>query len=195
MPEMTTDGNIVVDDVLLGDQVELSPDCVVLSVGIRPNEGNEDIAKMLKVSTSKDRYFLEAHMKLRPVDFANGGIFMAGLAHWPKFIDETIGQASGAASRAISIISKQYLETQGIVAHANEDICDGCGICEPICEYKAITIIENPLNPAERKANVNEGLCMGCGSCVAACPSGAMEQLGFKNEQIMAMVRAALEVD
>lgn len=195
MPEMTADGNIVVDDVMLGEQIHLSPDCVVLSVGIRPNEGNEDIAKMLKVSTSKDRYFLEAHMKLRPVDFANGGIFMAGLAHWPKFIDETIGQASGAASRAITIISKEYLETQGIVAQANEDICDGCGICEPLCEYKAITMIVDPLNPANRKANVNEGLCMGCGTCVAACPSGAMEQLGFKNDQIMAMIKAALEVE
>lgn len=195
MPEMTSDGNIIVDDVMLDDHIQLSPDCVVLSVGIRPNEGNEEMAQMLKVSTSKDRYFLEAHMKLRPVDFANNGIFVAGLAHWPKFIDETIGQASGAASRAITIISKKYLETQGIIAHANEDICDGCGICEPICEYEAIAIIADPLNPAKRKAYVNEGLCMGCGSCVAACPSGAMEQLGFKNEQIMAMVKAALEVE
>ncbi len=195
MPEMNADGDIVVDDVMLGEDMRLSPDCIVLSVGIRPNEENEDLAKMLKVSTSKDRYFLEAHMKLRPIDFATGGIFMAGLAHWPKFIDETIGQASGAASHAISIISKQYLETQGIIANVNENICDGCGICEPICEYKAITIIEDAKNPLKRKALVNEGLCMGCGTCVAACPSGAMEQKGFKNDQILAMVEASLGVE
>jgi len=192
MPEMTADGKIVVDDTILGAPVELSPDCLVLSVGIRPNDDNEDLAKMLKVPTSKDHYFLEAHMKLRPVDFATSGIYLAGLAHWPKFIDESIAQASGAASRAMTIISKQYLESQGIVASVNESICDGCGICEPICPYKAISMVVDATNPVKRKAFVNEGMCMGCGCCVAACPSGAMEQKGFKNDQILAMVKAVL---
>ncbi|NLX47907.1 MAG: 4Fe-4S binding protein, partial [Euryarchaeota archaeon] len=125
-------------------------------------------------------------------DFATSGIYLAGLAHWPKFIDESIAQASGAASRAMTIISKQYLESQGIVASVNESICDGCGICEPICPYKAISMVVDATNPVKRKAFVNEGMCMGCGCCVAACPSGAMEQKGFKNDQILAMVKAVL---
>jgi len=165
---------------------------LVLSVGIRPNDDNEDLAKICKVALSKDNYFLEAHMKLRPVDFATAGIYLAGLAHWPKFIDESIGQASGAAARAMTIISKEYLETQGIIAAVNEDVCNGCGICEPVCEYKAITIVGDPANPEKRKAVVNEGLCMGCGTCVAACPSGALEQKGFKNNQMYAQIDSAL---
>ncbi|MCX6651122.1 MAG: CoB--CoM heterodisulfide reductase iron-sulfur subunit A family protein [Methanomassiliicoccales archaeon] len=197
MPEMTMDGSamkVLVDDTVLNAPVQLSPDLLVLSVGIRPNEDNEELAKMCKVPLSKDKYFLEAHMKLRPVDFATSGIYLAGLAHWPKFIDETIGQASGAAARAMTIISKQYLETQGIIAAVNEMVCNGCGICEPVCEYKAITIVGDPANAEKRKAVINEGLCMGCGTCVAACPSGALEQKGFKNNQILAQIDAALLV-
>jgi len=195
MPEMTMEGTamkFLVDDVVLGSPVQLSPDMLVLSVGIRPNDDNEDLAKICKVALSKDNYFLEAHMKLRPVDFATAGIYLAGLAHWPKFIDESIGQASGAAARAMTIISKEYLETQGIIAAVNEDVCNGCGICEPVCEYKAITIVGDPANPEKRKAVVNEGLCMGCGTCVAACPSGALEQKGFKNNQMYAQIDSAL---
>jgi len=195
MPEMTMEGTamkVLVDDVVLGSPVQLSPDMLVLSVGIRPNDDNEDLAKICKVALSKDNYFLEAHMKLRPVDFATAGIYLAGLAHWPKFIDESIGQASGAAARAMTIISKEYLETQGIIAAVNEDVCNGCGICEPVCEYKAITIVGDPANPEKRKAVVNEGLCMGCGTCVAACPSGALEQKGFKNNQMYAQIDSAL---
>jgi len=195
MPEMALDGNtmkVLVDDIMLGDPVQLTPDILVLSVGIRPNPENEELAKVLKVPLSKDNYFLEAHMKLRPVDFATNGVYMAGLAHWPKFIDESIAQASGAAARAMTIISKPYLETQGIIAAVNEMVCNGCGICEPVCEYRAITIVGDPDNPEKRKAVVNESLCMGCGTCVAACPSGALEQKGFKNNQMYAQIDAAL---
>jgi heterodisulfide reductase subunit A len=132
-------------------------------------------------------------MKLRPVDFATEGIFLAGSAHWPKFIDEVIAQASGAATRAMTIISKDQLETEGIIAAVNEDICDGCGICEPTCEYKAIQVAKVSENPERLKVAVNEGLCKGCGACVAACPSGAMEQKGFKSSQVIAMIDSALE--
>ncbi len=184
---------LVATDVGLGDDIMLRPDLVVLSTGIRPNEDNEDLAKMLKVPLSKDKFFLEAHMKLRPVDFATNGVYLAGLAHWPKFTDEAIAQASGAAARAMTIISKPELKSEGVIAAVNEDICDGCGICEPVCEYKAITIMTDPRNPEKRKAVVNEGLCKGCGCCVAACPCGAMEQRGFKNQQIIATIDAALE--
>ncbi|MBC7108026.1 MAG: CoB--CoM heterodisulfide reductase iron-sulfur subunit A family protein [Methanomassiliicoccales archaeon] len=179
-------------DQTLGEEIALKLDYVVLSTGIRPNPDNEKIAKMVKVPLSKDGYFLEAHMKLRPVDFATEGVFLAGLAHWPKFIDETIAQACGAAARAMTILSKKELETEGIIAAVNEYICDGCGICEPVCEYKAIQIVKDPSNPEKLRAVVNEGLCKGCGACVAACPSGAMEQKGFKTVQMIAMIDAAL---
>lgn len=195
-PMVTKEGDdlkLVATDIVLGDDIELKPDMVVLSTGIRPHHDNEDLAKMLKVPLSKDKYFLEAHMKLRPVDFATNGVYLCGLAHWPKFTDEAIAQASGAAARAMTIISKPELKSEGIIAAVNEDICDGCKICEPVCEYKAITIVEDPKNPEKKKAVVNEGLCKGCGCCVAACPSGAMEQRGFKNQQILATIDAALE--
>ena len=184
---------LVANDTILGEDIMIRPDMVVLSTGIRPHEDNEELAKMLKVPLSKDKYFLEAHMKLRPVEFATNGVYLAGLAHWPKFTDEAIAQASGAASRAITVISKPELKSEGVIAAVNEDICDGCAICEPVCEYKAITIVEDAKNPDKKKAVVNEGLCKGCGGCVAACPSGAMEQRGFKNEQIIAAIDAALE--
>ena len=180
-------------DTVLKEDVVIRPDLLVLSAGITPNEGNEELAKMLKVPLSKDGFFLEAHMKLRPVDFATEGIFLAGAAHWPKFIDETIAQASGAATRAVTIISKDFLETEGIIAAVNEMVCNGCGVCEPVCEYKAITIVKDPSNPDKLKAVVNEGLCKGCGTCVAACPSAAMEQKGFKDAQMYAMIDAALQ--
>ncbi len=100
-------------------------------------------------------------MKLRPVDFATNGVFLAGLAHWPKFIDETIAQASGAAARAMTIISKEFLETQGIIAAVNDDVCDGCGVCEPVCEYKAITIVADPKNPGEAEGRRQRGPVQG----------------------------------
>jgi heterodisulfide reductase subunit A len=184
---------VMVNDVVLGETLKIHPDMVVLSTGIRPHHDNEELAKFLKVPLSKDGYFLEAHMKLRPVDFATSGIYLAGLAHWPKFVDETIAQASGAAARAMTIISKDFLETEGIIAAVNEMVCNGCGVCEPVCEYKAITIVKDPSNPDKLKAVVNEGLCKGCGTCVAACPSAAMEQKGFKDAQMYAMIDAALQ--
>jgi heterodisulfide reductase subunit A2 len=198
-PEVIRRGNdvvVTVQDSMIKTSLELTPDLLVLSAGIRPNQDNEELAKMLKVPTSKDGFFLEAHMKLRPVDFATEGVFLAGLAHWPKFVDESIAQAAGAAARALTVISKGELETEGIIAAVNEDLCDGCGICESVCEYKAIEIVTVEGTFDQKRAMVNEGLCKGCGCCVAACPSGAMEQKGFKTDQMIAMIDAALqEVD
>jgi heterodisulfide reductase subunit A len=196
MPEVVNEGGklqVSAYDCILGDTVAVDADMVALAAGIRPHAENEALAMMLKVPTSKDGFFLEAHMKLRPVDFATEGIYLSGLAHWPKFADETIAQAAGAAARAMTIISKDKLETEGIIAAVNEDLCDGCGICEGQCEYKAIEIVNVPGKEDEKIAVINEGLCKGCGCCVAACPSAAMEQRGFKTEQMIAMIDAALE--
>ena len=115
---------------------------------------------------------------------------MAGTCHAPKFIDETISQASAAVSRACTIISKDTYEAEAAIASVNEDICAGCGICKAVCSYGAIEIITEG---EKKKVKVTDAVCKGCGSCVAACPSGAMEQKGFKSRQLLAMVDAALE--
>jgi heterodisulfide reductase subunit A len=183
-------GKLVVNvkEELLEENLEIDADRVILAAAIQPPEENEVFGQMLKVPLSKDGFFLEAHMKLRPVDFATEGVFLAGLAHSPKHIDESIGQAAGAAARALTILSDDTLEAEGIIAHVNDDVCDGCGICRPICEYSAIEIDDE-----KKLAIINEGLCKGCGACVGACPSGAMEQKGYKDSQLVAMIEAALE--
>jgi len=186
MPEMVREGDglrLSAFDSALGDTIDIRPDLVVLSTGIRPNEGNEELAKMLKVPLSKDKFFLEAHMKLRPVDFATEGIFLAGAAHWPKFVDEVIAQASGAATRAIMVISKDFVETEGIIASVNSNLCTGCELCIQVCPFGAIDKVEG-------KAKVNEALCKGCGTCNAVCKSGAIRQKGFKDEQIIEAIDA-----
>ncbi|UCD83502.1 MAG: CoB--CoM heterodisulfide reductase iron-sulfur subunit A family protein, partial [Deltaproteobacteria bacterium] len=187
------DGELKVSlrDPVLRDQLIIDTDLLILSVATVPEPNNANLAQMLKVPLNSDKFFLEAHVKLRPVDFATEGVFVAGLAHSPKFIAEAIAQAKAAAGRASTIISKKAIEAEGIIAAVNEDICDGCGICKPICEYKAIEIVATEED--KKKAEINEALCKGCGACVGACPSGAMEQKGFKDNQLMALIDAALE--
>ncbi len=180
---------ISVFEPVLQENIEIHPDLIVLSTGIVPGD-NIETAKMLKVPLNSDGYFLEAHVKLRPVDFATEGIFVAGLAHSPKFINETVGQAEAAAARAATILANEKYYAEATVSHVNEDICVGCGVCSSLCPYEAIEIITED---GKRISKVNEALCKGCGTCVAACPSGAMDQYGFTKNQIMAMVEAIKE--
>ena len=189
------DGKLTVHvkDAESGDTFMFHPDNLVLASATRANPDNKALAPMLKVPLIKEGYFLEAHMKLRPVDFATEGVFLAGTAHSPKFIDESISQALGAVARAVTILSKDKLEAEGIIAMASEDLCDGCGICQPICEYKAIDIVAHPKFKDKKFAEINIGLCKGCGACVGACPAGALTQKGYKDNQIIAMIDAALE--
>ncbi len=176
-----------------GKEVVLRPDCLVLASGTRPQEDAELLAPMLKVPMTKEGFFLEAHMKLRPIDFATEGVYLAGVAHSPKFVDESIAQALGAVARAMTVLSKTTLEAEGIVASVNQEYCDGCGICVPTCEYKALEIINNKDIKDKKIVDINVGLCKGCGACVGACPAGALTQKGFRDEQILAMIDAALE--
>jgi heterodisulfide reductase subunit A len=192
-PVLADDFTISIDDLVLNNNIQIKPDLLVLSAGIRANKDNEELAKLFKLPLSKDKYFLEAHMKLRPVDFATEGVFLCGMAHWPKFIDESISQASGTAARALTFLSKDKLEAEGIVANVNDKLCAGCGVCEAICEYKAIEVSENQSLPDKQTAVVNEGVCKGCGACVGACPSGAVNQRGFKNHHLYRMIEAFLE--
>jgi heterodisulfide reductase subunit A len=154
-----------------------------------PNEDNERLAGMLKVPLTKDKFFLEAHMKLRPVDFATEGVFLAGMAHSPKFIEESIAQACAAAARAATVLSKPALEMEGSIASVDQNLCSGCKICASLCAYNAIEMETNSNKPV---AKVLEALCKGCGVCGSSCPTKAITLGHFTNEQIMAQVKAAL---
>jgi heterodisulfide reductase subunit A len=178
---------VSVTDSILGESITLNADFVVLSAGVEAPRENAELAKMLKVPLNEDGFFLEAHVKLRPVDFATEGIFVAGMAHSPKCIDESISQAEAAAARAVTIIAHDKYYAEAAVSHVNEELCAGCGVCSKVCPYEAIEIVTEE---GLRKSKVNEALCKGCGTCVSACPSGAMEQYGFTRQQIMAMVEA-----
>jgi len=185
---------VKVTDPVLDAPLVMHPDLLVLSSRIEPDKSNEHLSQLLKVPTNEDGFFLEAHVKLRPVEFATEGIFLAGLAHSPKSIPETVAQARAAAAKAVAIISKETYRAEPTIAAVNEDLCDGCGICVPVCDYNALKIVAaDPSKPDGKKlVEVNEAMCKGCGACVAACPSGAMEQKGFKSAQVLAMIREAL---
>ncbi|MCK4362094.1 MAG: FAD-dependent oxidoreductase, partial [Dehalococcoidia bacterium] len=180
---------VLISDPILGEQIAIDTDILVLGVAMAPPPEIEELASLYKVPLNEDSFFMEAHVKLRPVDFATEGVFVCGLAHSPKAIDESIAQAKAAASRATTILAKDTIMAAGIVCSVNEDICSGCGTCEVLCPYGAITV-----DRVERVAKVNEALCKGCGTCCAACPSGAAQQRGFRRDQLSAMITAALEI-
>jgi len=191
-PEVTKEnGKIRVTawEPVLKTWIPIEPDLLVLSVATIPNPDNKRLAEMLKVPLTKDGFFLEAHMKLRPVDFATDGVFLCGMAHSPKFIDESISQACAAAARAATVLSKTALEMEGSIANVDKDLCSGCKICESVCAYNAIEMEENSEKPV---AKVLEALCKGCGVCGSSCPTKAITMGHFTNEQILAQVKAAL---
>ncbi len=176
----------VADMNIRGEEIALTPDLVVLSCGIVANPDALELASKLKVPLTTDGFFLEAHVKLRPVEFATDGVFVAGLAHYPKTITESLTQACAAAARAETILSKPDVVTDGVVAVVSEEVCSGCGQCVALCGFEAITLDEE-----RGVAVVNRSLCKGCGACSAACTSGANRLLGFKPEQIFAQIKAA----
>jgi heterodisulfide reductase subunit A len=189
-PEIRMDNGSIsmsVMEPILGELIDINPDLVVLANGVEACSDNIQLAKMLKVPLNDEGFFLEAHVKLRPVDFATEGVFVAGLAHNPKCIDEAISQAEAAAARAATIIAHDTYYAEAAVSHVNDDLCAGCGICSMLCPYEAVEIVsEND----RRKSKVNEALCKGCGTCASACPSGAIDQYGFTRDQIIAMIDA-----
>jgi heterodisulfide reductase subunit A len=176
---------VKVDEKILERRLILNPDLVVLSSGVTPNPENKALSQLLKVPLGPDGFFLEAHVKLRPVDFATDGVFVCGMAHYPKDLSEAIAQAKAAAGRAATVLSKASLETEGKVASVVEARCSGCGTCVEVCAYKAIE-----LDPETGRAVVNEALCKGCGLCSASCRAAAIDLKGFANEQILAMLEA-----
>ncbi|MFW5855696.1 MAG: FAD-dependent oxidoreductase [Bacillota bacterium] len=165
-------------------------DLLVLAAAVLPGEDNKEISQLLKTPLNEDGFFLEAHVKLRPVDSATDGIFLAGLSHGPKNIFESISQSRAAAGRAATILAREYLLTEAMVAEVDESLCIGCGDCERVCAYKAIEV-----NPETNKAEVNAVLCKGCGNCLGVCRPHAVDLNGFKNQQILNEIEALLSED
>jgi len=177
-------------DTATGEELVIDADLLALSVAIVPSSGNRALAQMLKIPLNDDGFFLEAHVKLRPVDFATGGVFVCGLAHAPKFMDETIAQANAAASRACTVLTKEKIEAEGIIPRVNIARCSACGLCELVCAYKAVEVRLVDERSGIMAAQVNEALCKGCGACAAGCRSGAIDLQGFTDAQIVAAINA-----
>jgi heterodisulfide reductase subunit A-like polyferredoxin len=164
------------------ETIEIEADNVILSTGIHAREDNRQISDMFKIPLNADGFFMEAHLKLRPVDFANEGIFLCGLAHSPKFIDENISQARAAAGRAATVLSKTHLESSAQVSHVDQNRCISCMTCVNACPYGA------PFVNHDHKAQIVAAKCMGCGICVSECPAHAIQLNSFESKQFNAML-------
>ena len=187
--------NVTVFDQTLGTSMQIPADLVVLSAGIRANEDNRTIAQLLKVPLNSDHFFLEAHMKLRPVDFMTDGVFLCGLAHSPKTMDECILQAQAAAARAAAVLAKDTLELGANISQVIDEQCDGCAYCVDTCPFKSITLVEYMWQGSIKKVvETNESTCKGCGCCQATCPKNGIFIRGFTLDQLRAQIDAALEV-
>jgi heterodisulfide reductase subunit A len=190
-PEVTqSDGalSVAITDPLLGEEVDFKPDLLVLSPAIVSRE-NEELSRLLKLPLTQDGFFLEAHAKLRPVDFAVDGVFLCGLAHFPKPVDESIAQAAAAAARAAIPLAKGKVDVEPIVSSVVQADCFGCGICEYLCPYNAIRVVETPEG---RKAETISASCKGCGLCASHCPKRTITMGRFTSEQIEAQIHAML---
>jgi len=186
--EQNTKGELTVTvrDHILGIPVSLHPDVLTLASAIIVKD-QEKLAKLFKVPLTNDGFFLEAHMKLRPVDFATDGVFVAGLAHYPKPMDEAIAQAKAAVARAAVVLSLDAIRAGGVVAKIDEAACSGCQACVGVCPFGAISYKER-----EDVCEVNQALCKGCGTCAANCPSECITLFGFSHKQIYTQVDEAL---
>jgi len=171
-----------VTDHVLRMPVTLHPDLLVLASAVLPND-NKSLFELFKVPVNSDGFLVEAHAKLRPVDFASEGIFLAGLAHYPKPLEESIAQAKAAASRAMTILAKEGILAGGVVASINADSCAGCLTCVRECPY-GIPIVST------YSARIDPSQCHGCGACAAECPAKAITMQHFTDQQLIAKVEA-----
>lgn len=183
------------EDTLVGMPVEIEADLVVLATAMVPSEANDELAKKLSISMDKDGWFQEAHPKLRPVETFTAGVYLAGACQGPKDIPDTVSQASAAAVKVCSLFSKTEMATDPQVAAVDNAICSGCGLCVPVCPFKAIELVpiqERVQGQMQERlvASVNEGLCQGCGNCNSACRSSAINVKGFTDQQILMEVDA-----
>ena len=181
---------VTVTDPVLGQKLELEADLFVLSAAVVPAESAQDVGRFFKLALNPDGFFQEAHVKLRPVDFAADGVFLCGTAHYPKHISETISQAYGAAGRAICILSGDSVTASGSVCEVKEHNCVSCGACITACTYGAIEFYETPQG---KKARVEAVLCKGDGLCNAKCPTGAISLKHYTDEEIFAQIDQGIE--
>ena len=182
-------------DPILGTPITLEPDLLVLAMPMVPARGNRALATTLKVPLDQNGWFLEAHVKLRPVDFANDGIFLAGAAHYPKLLDETIVQAQAAASRASVILAKDSMSIGGAIAQVNPDLCVGCLTCVRICPFGVPQIQTETagVGGLMGAAYIEPTICQGCGTCIGECPAQAIELLHYRHEQLERQVLSLFE--
>ncbi|TFG12281.1 MAG: CoB--CoM heterodisulfide reductase iron-sulfur subunit A family protein [Promethearchaeota archaeon] len=188
---------VSVFDTNLQEEIDFETDLIILATPMIPAENLEELAKMLKVPLDRTGFFLEAHVKLRPLDFATDGIFLAGCAQWPKNIQDSISQANGAAGRASRFLSAGEIRTSGLVAEVDPVKCIGCGKCKEVCAYNAIELIDTTKEFEEvsiiiTKSHINSALCKGCGTCAATCPINAISVKHYDFNQIGAMIDSYL---
>jgi len=179
---------VAVSDPILGKKLAIDADFISLAAAVIAPEGNKEIAQLFKVTLGPDDFFKEAHVKLRPVEFGTQGVFLCGTAHYPKHIPETINQSYGAASRAVTLLSRDTVTVSGSVCAVKENDCVSCGACITACTYGAIEFRETPQG---RKAWVNPVLCKGDGLCNAKCPTNAIFLKHFTDEEILCQIDTA----
>jgi heterodisulfide reductase subunit A-like polyferredoxin len=181
---------VKVRDLALNRWLDLPADIVPLSMSITPSEGTSNLANILRVPLSSEGFFDEAQLKLRPMDFMREGIFLAGMAHYPKFIEESISHALAAAARALTILSQRdALYLGGVVAVVDPDKCVGCLTCTRTCPFEIPQIIEDDgrvgVGGLGGAAFIDDALCQGCGTCTSECPANAIQLINYTDEQMM----------
>ena len=179
---------VTVTDFVLGKKLELDADVISLAAAVIPSEATREVAGLFKVTLSPDGFFKEAHVKLRPVEFSTDGVYLCGLAHYPKFIQETINQAYGAAGRVLTLLSRDSVVASGSVAQVDESKCIGCGACVSACAYGVLELRDTKKT---KKATVNPVLCKGDGLCTTKCPTGAIQLKHFTDEELLSQIDAA----
>ena len=180
--------NVTMHDPVLNRDITVSADLLTLSAAIDPAESNPDMGRLFKVTVNSQGYFMEAHMKLRPVDFTTEGVFLAGLAHYPKPLDESIAQATAAAQRASIMLSQKEMTFPGVISKVDPDKCAVCLTCVRLCPYGAPFI-----NEETHAAEIVPALCQGCGICSSVCPARAIDLQHFRDDQIFQEIDALLE--
>ena len=171
---------VKVYDSVLGTDILLEPDVLALSAAIRPQADAVEFSSKLKLPLTQDGFYMEAHLKLRPLDFVNEGIYLCGLAHAPKTISESISQARGAVYRAVTVLSKTHLMVGGVVSVVDEERCVACLTCVRSCPFAVPKINERGV------AYIEAAACQGCGICASACPRKAIRLRHYSDEQVMA---------
>jgi heterodisulfide reductase subunit A len=180
---------VTVTDYVLGKKLAIDADFLALAAAVIPSAGNREISQLFKVSLGPDNFFKEAHVKLRPVEFAADGVFLCGTAHYPKHIPEAINQAYGAAGRVLTLLSHDVVTASGSVCEVSERKCIGCGQCISACTYSAIEFRETRQG---KKALVNPVICKGDGLCNAKCPTGAIQLKHYTDEELLSQIDAAV---